>query len=279
MDGFNKIFHLTPEKQRQLALLKEEALCADKGIAHFYELDLCPVFGLYLTTGDMKTDGSNEKDVHMKFVNQPDYYPPVINSQDDVIKEAYSDYIFKKLSQYGKDQSKGVLIKRYFDYWVDYKAVIEVCDNSIREYHGVQCFEDGNTSNDDYRNVLFLHICNLFNIYVNKSQGTDTKVLLKSNLLKEIKPEITDFLFGKHLNVRNLETFKYQIDMFYMYYCYYCNKSFVPVSTYIDKQSDVFLKSKFFVNDNHFARHQKGKMMTINSVHPGTMARIAYRRV
>jgi hypothetical protein len=136
-----------------------------------------------------------------------------------------------------------------------------------------------NTSNDDYRNVLFLHICNLFNIYVNKSQGTDTKVLLKSNLLKEIKPEITDFLFGKHLNVRNLETFKYQIDMFYMYYCYYCNKSFVPVSTYIDKQSDVFLKSKFFVNDNHFARHQKGKMMTINSVHPGTMARIAYRRV
>jgi hypothetical protein len=279
MDGFNKIFDLTPEKQKQIALLKEEALRAEKGITHFYELDSCPVLSLFFITGDMKTDGSNEKEIHMKLVNQPDNYPKVLNCQDDVIWNAYGDYIFKKLSAYGKDQSKGCFIKRYFDYWVDFKAVIEVCDNSIREYHGIQCFEDGNTSNEDFRNVLFLHICDLFNIYVNKSEGKPTKLLFKSELLKEINPKMADFLFGKHLNGRNMQTFKYQIDIFYMYYCYYCNKSFLPIRTYIDKASNVFLKSKFFINDNHFARHQKGKLMTINFVHPGTMARIAYRSV
>jgi hypothetical protein len=277
MEGFNKMFHLTPEKQRQLALLKNAALHSEKGTAHFFELDSCPVFSMFLITGDMKDDGSNERDLEMKFVNQGDHYPTILVKKDDVSNFAYGDYIRKKLTEYASDQSIPIEILSLSRYIEEYESVLHVLQACIRDNHGVRCFENGDMTQDVYGNVYFLHICDVINIYVNKKKGLRTKLVLKSQLLDEIKDEMKDVLFSKLLKGKKLEIFDYQVDVFYMIMCYYCNHSFIPIRTYIDSKSDVFLKSRFFMNDNHFVRHQNGKMSTINFVNPGKMSTVLYR--
>jgi hypothetical protein len=140
-------------------------------------------------------------------------------------------------------------------------------------------FEDGHVEHDDFKNVFFLHICDVINIYVNKRAGVKTKLVLKTELLSEIKEDMADMIFTKLLKGKNLDRFNYQIDEFYIAFCYYCNTSFIPIYMCIEKDSKVFVKSKKFTNDLHFTRHQEGKMNSINFTNLDTMARYAYRSV
>jgi hypothetical protein len=278
MDLASSLFQLTTEQRRKLAKLKALAVKAEKGTSYFYEFSGCPVIGCYLITGDLEQDGSNEKEIHMKLVNQPDYYP-AINGYEQLVKDAYADYVEKKLYQFASDQSKGIYIHNLANYRSAYESVIKVFDSSIKKYHGIMCFEDGNIENDDFENVFFLHICDVINIYANRKEGKETTLLLKTGLLKKIDGNMKDILFEKELKGENLELFKFQIDVFYYVYSYHGNRSFIPVRTHIHKNNKTFPKSSFFMNDNHFVRHQNGKLQTINHVSDDCMAKYAYRSV
>jgi hypothetical protein len=278
MDLMSHLFKLTDNQKHQLSLLKASALKADKGTSHFYEFSACPVIGLYLISGDLEQDGSNNREIEMKLVSQPDYYP-VHNGYQQLLKDAYGDYVQKKLTQFAADQSKGVYIHNLANYQTEFESVLKVFDREVKEYHGIMCFDDGNVENDDFDNVFFLHICDVINIYANKMIGQKTKLLLKTVMLPTIEDRMCDILFQKKLTGKVLETFKYQMDMFYYTYCYNGNRSFIPVRTHVARDSKIFVKSKFFMNDNHFVRHQNGKLHTINHVHGDRMAKVAYRSV
>jgi hypothetical protein len=94
MDMFNKVFNLDSEKMRKMALLKATAASSEKGTCYFMELDYCLVLGMYLITGE-KNDGTNDKSIELRFVNQPEYYPKVLSDRSDVIKLAYNNYVKK----------------------------------------------------------------------------------------------------------------------------------------------------------------------------------------
>jgi hypothetical protein len=95
MENFNKIFNLDSEMIRKLELLKAAAASSEKDISHFLELDCCPVLGLYLITDDKLNDGTNDRDIAMRFINQPDYHPKVLTDKSEAIKLAYNKYVEK----------------------------------------------------------------------------------------------------------------------------------------------------------------------------------------
>jgi hypothetical protein len=190
---------LSPEKWRQLELLKVAAASSQKGSTHFFEIDSCPVCSVLLVTGDKKNNGTNEMDIHLRFINQPDHYPKVMKNRWEVQKAAYNDYVSKKLHQLAADQSKGILIKKYVDYARDYQSEIQIFDKVVKENHGVRCFENSDLNNDTYGNVIFLHICDVINIYANKLKGVKTDLFLKLELLSELQEDMSDLLFEKFL--------------------------------------------------------------------------------
>jgi hypothetical protein len=277
MNAFGMLSSLSPEFKKKLTEVRGRAEKAETGTCNFLEINANPVTSLYLITGNKKDDGSNEKDIHMTFEQQPSDFPTMPNTNLACDKQGYKMYLTKVKNDYDLG-----MIERFapikFDEWKQMQYHLrEIIDELIKMNHGIKCFEDGDTNNNDIRNVIFLHVCDVFNILMNKKRNKTTTLLIKTQLLKEIKPSMVDFLTSEILNETYMNYLVDNIDHMYTNYCYYGNGSFLPIRTHIAEDDPVFKNSRFFMNSIHYAKHQRGKLNYVNQTQKGTMNACVFR--
>jgi hypothetical protein len=270
--------HLSTDWDAKLEKVKKFAEDGELGACYFLEMTRNPLTSVFVYGGQKKA-GSKKREVHVKYSMQPECYPNIPYHKMDIIKQGWECHLRRKQKEMNDTNSNELNALTYNKYERRYRAVCLLIDASIRDHHGVVCFEDGDKSNDDYRNVYFLHVCDIMNIHVNKSKGCTTDLKIKSQLLPEIKSTMVDTLTSVSLVGDDLEFFTNEIDIFYRSFGHFGNFSFCPIRTSVEKNSDVFLRSSFYMNNEHFSRHQRGKMQEFNQNNTCPFKRISYRSV
>jgi hypothetical protein len=271
--------NLTAEQMRKLDIINQSAKTSNEGTRHFFELSSNPVTSVFLHTGELVNDDSNEHEVHIEMVSQPDSFPEVPANMYAIEQEAYADYYRKKLAEYRANETNGLNVISFQLYQRRFQNVLETVDNAVRAHHGVKCFEDGDRTNDSFGNVFYLHVCDVINIYVNRRRGMPTNVYIPTNSLDEISDDVVDELTSVLLQGETLSTFDYQCDVFYRCFCYYGNYSFLAIRTQIPMNLDEMLFSRFFTNNPHFMQHQFGKVDQLACIEPDLVSRVSFRTV
>jgi hypothetical protein len=166
-------------------------------------------------------------------------------------------------------------------YFCRHDEICQLIDDEIRQYHGIMCFEDGDHTNLDYRNVFFMHICDIINIFVTDIMHMDqVEFKIPTNLLFEIPSKFRNRLTDKRLSEAQQRRFLlHHCESFYMIYSYYANYSFMGIRTHANKFNTKLLHSSFLMNDDYFVKHQKGKITEHNHYKPTNEHFIAYRSV
>ena len=264
--------------------LTNAKICAengDEGDVFFLEVTTSPLVSLFITTGKSIKKNSKKKSVSLSFKEQHSSYPTVIETKDEVVRVGYNNFkvVIEEMSdnRKAKKKFKDTTMSEYSDMLRE--ACIDI-DSSIRDYHGIVCYVDGNHHNRSIGNLYVLHVCDVMNIMVSSMKNKIPKVVVKSSLLMTIPGDhIKNDLMQTHLRKKNFEFFFAHIDFFYMIYGYYNNHSFVPVRTQVSIHSRVFRKSSFFTNDDHFIRHQKGKLIEFNQNEKRSESKLIYKSI
>jgi hypothetical protein len=151
-------------------------------------------------------------------------------------------------------------------------------DRALHANHGIKVYEDGNMKNTKFTNVYYLHVCNVLNIFKSKETNTDKPIItIQTPLLEEVKMSSKNDLIHSMLTDDELDFLFKEIDFFYACFAYFGNFSFVPIRTYVKQDCVVFKKSRFFMNNSHFVKHQRRKLMEIHVHNEGLGSKIAYR--
>jgi hypothetical protein len=277
MDNFGLLSTLSPQFKKKLAEARARAEKAEENTCNFVEINSNPVTSLYLITRKLKNDGSGEKDIHMSFEMQTNDFPTMPVTDDLCDKQGYRWYLTKVKSDYDlgiKTKFEPIKFPEWKEMLYNMRHMI---DASIKTYHGIKCYEDGDLTNDNIKNVYFLHVCDVMNLFMNKKTNKGTTLLLKSKLLNELKHTTLDQLTSCILDEEYTNFFVENIDFLYITFCYYGNASMLPIRTYIPEDSRIFIHSKFFMNSIHYAKHQRGKLNWVNQTQKGTMNACVYR--
>jgi hypothetical protein len=271
--------NLTQEQRRKLDLIVESAETSDEGTRHFFEYSSNPVVSVFIHTRGLVDNTSDKHHTHVEMVAQPDSFPETPANMYDTQREAYADYYRKKLAEYRTNEANGLNAISFKEYQRRFQNVLEVVDRALHAHHGVKCYEDGDSTNDSLGNVLYLHVCDIINIYVNRRRGVPTYVYIPTNSLDEINDDLIDVLTTDMLTGELRETFDYQCDVFYRCFCYYGNYSFLAIRTQVPMNSEQLPNSRFFTNNRHFMQHQFGKVDQLACVEPHLAARIQFRTI
>ena len=176
---------LSDEWRRRLDDLKEKAKVAEKGSIFFVEISSLPVVSLFIVTGDKINRLSSERETHLHFSSQPDTYP---RAQDKVIAMqsiGYQHYLKECVDIERLDLSA---------FQTKFLSVCDDINNAIKKNHGVRCYEDGSQSNTHITNIIYLHICDILNMIINRVHNNQTRLVIKTKLLKKISDDlINDF--------------------------------------------------------------------------------------
>ena len=262
--------------QRRLDNAKKCAENGREGDVFFLQVSKNPLVSLFITTGSLVGGGTNLRSVDLRFVGQHSLYPKCINSntQSDVIGYQY----FKRSCE----KNNNGLFNSY-DLDVYKERFEQTClnlDKSIVDFHGVRCYRDNDPHNNATNNYFVMHLCDIFNIMIHANFGTQPELKLKTQLLKNL-PEhgVINELESRYLTEANKSFLIHHIDFFYLCYGYYGNHSFVPIRTSMEKNHLIFQTSSFFMNDDHFVEHQKGKLKEFNQNESRTVSRLIYRSI
>ena len=264
--------------------LRNAKMCAEngeEGDVFFLEVTTSPLVSLYITTGKPIKKESKKKSVSLSFIEQHSSYPKAIENKEEVVRVGYTH--FKNVIEEMNDERTAKKIYKnttLAEYTELLRETSTDVDNAIRDYHGILCYQDGNHHNTSLGNLYVLHVCDVMNIMVASMKRNIPKVLVKSALLINLPDDhIKNDLMQTHLRKKNFDFFFAHIDFFYMIYGYYNNHSFVPIRTEVSIHSRVFKKSSFFMNDSHFIRHQKGKLIELNQNQKRTQSRLIYKSI
>jgi hypothetical protein len=256
MNMFGMMSQLTPEFKKKLEEIRTRCEKADTGTCNFLEVNANPVTSLYMISGKTKPDGT--KEVHMSFEQEPSGFPKMPDTNLGCDKEGYKMYLTKLKSDYDLGKSEKFSGMQFLEWKARLYEICDIIDAVIRNNHGIKCFEDGDCTNDNIKNVMFLHVCDVMNLHMNKKRNMETTLLIKNKLLKELKSSTVDILTSSVLDASYMKFFEENIDHLYTNYCYYGNSSFLPIRTHIAENDTVFNHSKFFMNNVHYAKHQIG---------------------
>jgi hypothetical protein len=277
MNAFSMLSTLSPEFKVKLEEVRTRAELADTGTANFLEITGCPVTSLYLISGNKKEDGSNKKEIHMSFEQEPSGFPSRPKTDDECEKEGYRMYLTKIKNDYDLGKTDVFSGIRFDEWKVTLREIRDCIDMSIKLNHGIKCFQDGNLDNDDIRNVYYMHVCDVMNVYSNRKNGTCVTLFLKSKLLEEIALDMKDVLTNTILTGKYLKFWDDNLDYLYTNYAYHGNGSMLPIRTHVPENDKTFIKSSFFTNNVHFAKHQRGKLNWVNQTQKGTMCACVFR--
>ena len=272
MDSIFDSYRLSNEWQRRFDIIKDRAEHADKGDTFFMQVSSHPIVSLFLVTGDIIDPNSRKKNIHLHLSHQDETYPKVLTSQKQMDTMGWNKYN----ALCGIEESNQHERKIYD---IKMKIVCSGIDESIKCNHGVKCFEDGNVDNLEATNIFYLHICDILNLMVNKQDDTSNEIVVETKLLKSIPDGLVNDFEVRFLN-RNYRDFLLKhIDFIYYCYAYVGNHSFIPIRLKVNKDSTIFKDSSFFMNNEHFLKHQFGKLQEINQNGCGIVSQIAYRSI
>jgi hypothetical protein len=265
------------EQQHKLDNILRHAMFASNGDEFFHEYSYKPLTSMFITTGELIEGDGREHELHTHLIEQHSGYPPHIDSYEDIIKKGYqlfcenNDLNTKKLTEFG---CTSLNIVEYKEMFCVVKGII---DRAIDTNHGIKCFADGDLNNMEPDNMYYMHICDIFNIMIHEYASRRIRLLIETSLLPYITPQMKHMLEERLLNCRQYYFLLNNVDIFYMSYGYYFNTSFVPIRTRIPTQSGIFKMSCFFMNDEHFVQHQRGKLKEIDQIEDDYINRILYR--
>lgn len=267
-----------PYFQSKLKKVKDLVENGDEDDTYFLKIDSCPVVSMYVKAGKYKSTGSSKRDYHIHFEGEPEAFPKKPAFGKETEKMGYQFHLDGARDRSDRDSSIPYAPLDFGTYKELFHNVCRHIDRALHDNHGIKTYEDGNVTNTKFTNVFYLHVCDIFNIFVSEKTGVEKPlVLLQTPLLEEVKMTSKNDLIHSMLTDYERQFLFEEIDFFYMCYAYFGNFSFVPLRTYVNKGSTVFKKSKFFMNNNHFVKHQRGKLMEIHVHNEGLGSKIAYR--
>jgi hypothetical protein len=180
-----------------------------------------------------------------------------------LIHTAVSWYKHSKKSEYflssndnGKDQhfSKFNWKQKFFE-------LCKVINNADKEYEGIQCYENGDMTNDRIGNVFIFHVCNVIKIFMEGAKNQRLPELyIKTVLMGELYSCTKNTLIEELLDKDQMKFLIQEADFVYTWFSYWENASILPICTTVFENSDIFKGSSFFTNDSTFHRHQQGKV-------------------
>ena len=266
---------------RRLKNAKASAEYGEEGDVSFLQVQRTPLVSLFITTGCIIDNQKKRKDVHLRFVNQPSYFPSLIETNEAMETRGYEKFqsLVRNLSDSRKYKNEYLSYTKY-KYNEMFYGVCSDIDNSIREYHAVVCYRDGDDNNKKNTNRFFLHICDIMVSIIGTIKGYTPSISIKTLLMNNLEGMyiVNDF-YRRHLAKERLDFFITHIDFLYVVYCYHSNNSFVPIRLGISKHSHVFKEASFFMNDSFFVEHQKGKLCEFNQNEEKIHSRVMYRSI
>jgi hypothetical protein len=274
-----------PQFQANLEKTKAVAMGGGVGYPHFMQVSRYPMGSLYVTkVSDEEKNGVRETAVSMHVEGQGDNYPKIPGDQDAIRREGYRWYITDRVDKHLRvDDKEGRLggpAMTYDEYERRHSELTLIIDDEIKKYHGIMCFQDGNRRNLDYRNVFFMHVCDIINIFVTDMMHMDpVEFEIPTNLLYEVPRKFRNSLTDGRLTESQRLFLLHHCESFYMIYGYYGNFSFMGIRTSINEYNSKLRRAAFFMNDDFFVKHQKGKITEHNRYKPTNEHFFAYRSV
>ncbi len=264
------------EQQRKLGVAMHYAESASNGDEFFHEYSYKPLTSMFLTTGELIEGEEQKHEVHIHLIEQHSGYPPQKDSLEDVMEYGY--HIFCEKNDQNTAESTGVsrtlyTLIEYKEMFQDIKGVI---DRATYGHHGIKCFADGDLNHTNAGNMYHMHTCDIFNMMMHEATNTRIRLLIETSLLPFITPQTKHMLEERLLNCTQRFFLLKNIDIFYITYGYYFNRSFVPIRTRVPQNSNHFRISRFFMNDEHFVQHQRGKMKAIDDFELNYLTRLYY---
>jgi hypothetical protein len=248
-----------------------------QGTERFVEMCSNPIRHTWVTTGTNKDDGTGEHHVETRLVGQPDYFLVTPRTREDMLKEGYRRYLTRSITRHQRSNISSFTALQFEEWCFKFNEVTVAVDNAVRDCHGVKCYEDGDITNNDPTNVFFLHACDIFNIYIARMNNTVPEVSISTASLRVLWTTTRNDLTGSIMNPDELRFMVQEIDFLYTCFCYYGNFSFLPIRTHIPIDSTVFTHSSFFVNDEVFKDHQRGKFIQVSQDHQHIFTNACYR--
>lgn len=265
----NQSSSIPPDMNRRLNNAKTLAQSSDEGSTFFIEVSYYPVVSLFIKTGKPTQDDSNKNELHLEYVYQPETYPKL--NLKNYTPEAIGYTKYMALSNNEEE-------KMSFDnYKTEFNGICQEISQAIKQCHGIKTYEDGDESNETISNIVILHVCDIMNLFMCKENNTTANLFLKTTLFDTIPQRLSDQININFISEERKEFFITHIDFFYMCFGYFGNTSFIPIRTSINRESEIFIESKFFTNCEHYKKHQIGKLKEINQNEIKMITRLVYR--
>jgi hypothetical protein len=161
-----------------------------------------------------------------------------------------------------------------------HKGLLMIIDHTIQDTHGVECYLDGNMQNHKPSNVVILHICDVLNIAKCQQLNVPFPDVVvgtsKFNTIPTtIKNCLTDFLIEYSLVTFILN----KSDHFYSIYAYYRNYSYIPICLGMTSLEHDMPNAAFFMSNNYFVAHQRGKLQEMNLFNTSAMIKETYKSI
>ena len=250
--------------------LKQTALYAEEGSCFFLEVSSYPVVSVVVLTGPKEVNTSKKHQLHLQYVVEPTEYSAFKKIGDSDDHYGYAIY-----NDFNQVQDMTEVIFR-----TKYNSICQDINKAIHKNHGVQCYEDGDSKNLLTTNVIYIHICDVINIMVDKKKyNKQPEVVVKTTLLRTIESTLINDYEINYLKKEDIEFFFMYADLIYITYAYWNNHSFIPIRTGIDNNSQIFEKSSFFINNDHFLGHQFGKVQEFNQNNDLVTSKMVYRSI
>jgi hypothetical protein len=264
------LLSLPTDDQFRTKLNTARRLCENgvEGDLHFVQVSHCPVTSLYLITGPLREDSNTVHQTNMRLVAQPDNFPEFPRTMYSSQQKGYKYHLEKCRDAYELDNSVGFNPLDFQTYRETFMNICGHIDTVLHQYHGIKCYNDGNLNNNMFSNMFFMHVCGVLNILKCETKGQAMPlVFVLTPMMEVVLSEWRNVLVHSMLTEYELHFLIKEIDYFYTCYAYFGNYSMLPIRTQVSEDCDVFVRSSFFTNNDHFVEHQMGKMKELNQNH------------
>jgi hypothetical protein len=266
-----------PKFLKKYSALEEYMKTAEEGDVQFLEVQSYPLVSMTFTSGQFKAS-TNERECHLNLVMEEEGFPRSPGGKCETETSGYKmhcDRIKKKSEADSNFKVKPMKFKAYKKY---HEGLLMIIDHTIQNEHGVECYLDGNISNTNPSNVVILHICDVLNIAKCKRLGLSMPEVMVTSSKLEVIPATIKNRLTDHLIENTLLTYILnESDHLYTCYAYFGNHSFVPIRLKIDNLKNDMPSASFFMTNNCFVNHQKGKLQEFNRNNTNKVAREVYK--
>jgi hypothetical protein len=164
-------------------------------------------------------------------------------------------------------------------FFCKFTEITVAADTSIRQTHGIMCYQDGNLENENMSNIYVLHILDVMNIHMRKKEGLSTTLFIPTHSLSFILDTTRNKFIKETLTPDMLIFFEDNVDFFTDYTVIMQTINFVPLRTKVLLKCKTFKLSRFFTNDPFFMRHQRGKLSEFNQMNKAFESTITCRSI